>query len=151
MINSERLKDARENLHLTQYDLGKKIGISNSAYSRYENETDNFPIKQLIKVCGVLNISLDYVFDFVNFENYINNRKECNIKIMQQRIYDLRKKFNLTQEELSNVLNTNRSVISKCETGNQLLSTPFLYTICKKYRISADYLLGKIDNPKYIN
>ena len=36
------------------------------------------------------------------------------------------------------------------EKGKYLISIPFLYTICKKYNISADYLLGKIDNPKYL-
>ena len=36
------------------------------------------------------------------------------------------------------------------EKGKTLILTSFLYTICKKYNISADYLLGKIDEPKYL-
>ena len=50
-----------------------------------------------------------------------------------------------------NILNTVHPVISNYESGKFLIATPFLYTICKKYNISADYLLGKIDNPKYLN
>lgn len=28
------------------------------------------------------------------------------------------------------------------------IATPFLYTICKEYNVSADYLLGKINKPQ---
>ena len=52
---------------------------------------------------------------------------------------------NNEQIELANYLNTTQSVIADYERGRYLISTPFLYTICKKYNISADYLLGRID------
>ncbi len=48
------------------------------------------------------------------------------------------------------MLNTVHPVITNYENGKHLIATPFLYTICSKYNISADYLLGKIDSPKYL-
>ncbi len=47
-------------------------------------------------------------------------------------------------------LNIENGTIANYELGINLIATPFLYSICKKYNISADYLLGKIDKPKYL-
>ena len=63
----------------------------------------------------------------------------------------IRNKNKLTQSKLAEILNTNQSVIANYERGRTPVATPFLYTICKKYNISADYLLGKTDSPKYLN
>ena len=127
MIDIERLKDARDEYNLIQEDIAIKLCITKSAYARYENENDNFPIKQLIKVCDILNISVD-------------------IEKVKTRLKKIRKNNNLTQAKLANILNVHRSVITNYENGKHLIATPFLYTICKKYNISADYLLGRIDN-----
>ena len=69
---------------------------------------------------------------------------------MGERLKEFRKNNKLTQSKLAVILNTTQSVIADYERGRYLIATPFLYTICKKYNISADYLLGKIDNPKYL-
>ena len=67
-----------------------------------------------------------------------------------KRLKEFRKENKLTQSKLATILNTAQPVITNYENGKHLIATPFLYTICKKYHISADYLLGKIDNPKYL-
>ena len=62
----------------------------------------------------------------------------------------IRNKNMLTQSKLAEILNTNQSVIANYERGRTPVVPPFLYAICKKYNISADYLLGKSDSPKYL-
>ena len=42
-------------------------------------------------------------------------------------------------------LNTTGTVICGYESGRRIIATPFLYQICHKYHVSADYLLGRID------
>ena len=42
-------------------------------------------------------------------------------------------------------------MLAKYEKGKYIIATTYLYQICKRYNISADYLLGKIDSPKYLN
>ena len=49
-------------------------------------------------------------------------------------------------EELAKFLNVDQSTISKYENGKEIISTGFLYAICNKYHVSADYLLGKISD-----
>ena len=59
--------------------------------------------------------------------------------------------FIITSYPVNAAIKSQSSTISKIENGHNIIATPFLYQICKKYNISADYLLGKIDSPKYLN
>ena len=63
---------------------------------------------------------------------------------------EFRKENKLTQSKLTDMLHYSHFVISEYENKNRLISTSYFYSICKKYNISADYLLGKTDNPKYL-
>ncbi len=150
MINIEKLKDARDGFSFTQTYMSNLLGMTESGYNKFENEKDTFPIKKLVETCDALNVSLDYIFDFVDFENYFLSKPSYNIEKSSIRIKNLRKEKNITQEKLANILNVNRTIISKWERSRLLIATPFLYAICKKYHLSADYLLGKIDEPKYL-
>ena len=75
--------------------------------------------------------------------------KEINKIKSGQRLKGFRKENNLNQSKLANFLNTTFSTISSYERGINVINTNYLFTICSKYHISADYLLGKIDEPKY--
>lgn len=86
---------------------------------------------------------LDYIFEFTNKKTY----DEINTNISKEPINlkKFRKSINLTQDKLAKALNTTQAVIANYERGRNLIGTPFLYDICKKYNISADYILGRID------
>ena len=83
--------------------------------------------------------------------SYKSSKKKINKVLSGERLRNLRKENKITQDKLAKILNVSRSTIAEYERGTNLIATPFLYTICKKYNISADYLLGKIDSPKYLN
>ena len=150
MIYSKKLRELREEKQIKQKDIANFLNISKTAYCQYENEYIIIPIKHLNSVCNFFNISIDYLFDLTNKTNYKNNLKTVDKITCGQRIKLFRKEFNLTQIKLANDLNIGKGTIADYERGRYLIATPFLYTICKKYNISADYLLGKIDNPKYL-
>lgn len=144
-----RIKLIRENLDSTQQNVANFIGIHRARYSQYENETDIMPINHLIKFCDYYNVSLDYIFEFCKERQYKDSKKDVNSKIAGERLKEFRKLENITQAKLASILNTNQSVIANYERGRNIIATPFLYEICKKYNVSADYLLGKIDSPIY--
>ncbi|MCM1053221.1 MAG: helix-turn-helix domain-containing protein [Ruminococcus sp.] len=150
MIYGEKLKELRETKELKQEDLSKLLLVDKGAYGQYEREYVIIPIKHLNTLCNYFNISLDYIFSFNNNINYENNTKEINKTLSGQRLKEFRKDNKLTQKKLSIILNIGRTTITEYENGNNIIATPFLYTICSKYHISADYLLGKIDKPKYL-
>lgn len=143
----EKVKELREDKSIPQKDIANILGIARGLYSQYETEYTIMPINHLIVLTNYFNVSLDYVFEFTNKKKYFNNSNLNNPGI---RLKEFRKEHKLTQEQLAKELNTNRSVIANYERERNLIATPFLYMICDKYKISADYLLGRIDSPKYI-
>ena len=114
----------------------------------WKSGNEIIPIKRLIDFCEIFNTSIDYIFKLNNLNNYQLNKYD-QAKSMS-RLKEFRKEQKLTQEKLASILNTNKSVICGYEKRRYIIATPFLYTICYKYHISADYLLGKIDKPKYL-
>jgi len=150
VIYKERLKELRESEAMSQTEIANIINKSNKTYQHYETEYAIIPIKHLNNICNYFNISLDYIFNFTDNKQYDNNNKEIISKLSGIRLRELRKENNITQEKLSDTLKVLRQTLSNYEKGKSLIATPFLYTICKKYNISADYLLGKTDNPKHL-
>ena len=144
-----KIKELRERKGITQKELAQYLKIDAKLYSHYETEDRIIPCKHLTAISNYFNVSVDYLFNFTNIKNYKETSKEdIEKKKVGNRLKEFRKENKITQIKLAQILNTTQSVISEYEKGKNLIATPFLYTICKKYHISADYLLGKIDNPK---
>ncbi len=146
----ERIKDLRDYHEITQEVVANYIGINKGLYSQYEIEYTIMPTKHLNTIANYFNVSLDYIFKFTNEVNYQNIKKDIDKKLSGKRLKEFRKERGITQVEFSKILNVSRTTITEYERGTNIIATPFLYTICKKYNISADYLLGRIDSPKYL-
>ena len=142
---TKKLIDMREEHNLKQYELAKIINLAPTTFNNYETEYEIMPIKDINKVTNFFDVSFDYLFEFTNLPKYKNSRKEIDSNLSGQRLKEFRKSKNLTQNDLATYLNVDQTTISKYEIGKEIISTVFLYEICKKYSISADYLLGKID------
>lgn len=56
-------------------------------------------------------------------------------------IRELREDNDLTQSEVAKVLGTTQQVYSRYENGENELPIRHLITLCKFYRVSADYVL----------
>lgn len=145
MVYNEILKELRERNNVKQKELAEILGITRSLYGRYENEHTIIPTKYLNKICNYFEVSFDYIFNFTNKMIYQNEKNDIDKKLSGMRLKEFRKEHKLTQDALSNILKVSRTTITEYERGTNIIATPFLYTICKEYRISADYLLGKID------
>ena len=150
MIYGERLKYLREEKELTQKDLSDLIKIHSATYSQFERESSIIPIKRLNTFANFFNVSIDYLFGFTNNRQYKNNQKDINLELSGQRIKEFRKANKITQVKLSTFLNTTQSNLVGYEKAKFPISTPYLYMICNKYQLSADYLLGKTNEPKYL-
>ena len=151
MIYSKRLKELREEQNIKQYELSNYLQFSKEVYGNFERENTLIPIKYLNILANYFNCPIDYLFNFTNNKSYQNIQQEINYNLQQLRLKELRKEQKLTQKELAKAINVAPSTIGDYEKRNKPIATPFLYDICKKYNISADYLLGKIDSPKYLN
>jgi len=67
---------------------------------------------------------------------------------LHQRIRDIREDNNLTQIQVAEKLNTSQTVYSRYERNERILPAEYLYKLCIIYNISADFLLGLIDEPR---
>jgi len=146
-----KIKNLRIENNLTQESIANILNIAKQTYNHYELQENIIPIKHLNTLSNYYNVSIDYIFGLTNIKTYLKYRKDVDYLKAGNRLKEFRKENKLTQVKLAEILNTTFSSIAFNEKGRNLIATPFLYTICKNYGISADYLLGKIDEPKYLN
>lgn len=146
---SQRLRILRENQNLLIHDISKMFNFEKDTYGKYEREYIIMPIKHLNTICNYFNVSLDFIFGFSDELNYNCSNNDIDPILTAKRLKEFRKDNNFTQEGLARALNVVKGTIANYETNRSIIATPFLYTICKTYGVSADYLLGKINEPRY--
>ncbi len=146
---SEKIKLLRERKGLNITEVANQVlNIDRSQYGKYENDYVTIPIKYLIVLANFYDVSIDYIFSFTETRQYNNINKDFNKKKAGEQLKKFRKENKLSQTELATTLCTSFSTISSYERGVNIISTGYLYKICKKYNVSADYLLGRINkNP----
>ena len=146
-----RLKEIREKNTYTQFAVSELLKVARGTYSAWELEKDYIPIKRLNDFCNIFNVSLDYALNLTDIENYEKSSKNIDIKKSKERLKNIRKENKHTQEYIGKKFSINRSLLSKYEQGSNLISTTFLIEYAKLYKISTDYLLGKIDKKIELN
>jgi len=140
-----KIKLLRKSINISQDEMANYLEIDRTTYNHYENNYHTIPIKHMIAISNYFQVSIDYIFGFTIEESYSNLKSLPNKELISKNIKNFRKINQLTQEKLAKILNTNQSVIANYERGRNYIATPFLYTICKKYGVSADYLLRRIN------
>lgn len=58
---SERLKELRKDMHLTQKELAEKLGLSPGAIGLYEQNRRTPDIDLLNKIASIFDVSIDYL------------------------------------------------------------------------------------------
>lgn len=59
----QKLRALREDHDLTQEQVAKMLGTSQTMYARYERGANELPLRHLIKLCQIYNVSADYLLD----------------------------------------------------------------------------------------
>ena len=138
--------------NITASSIANDLGISKKTLSNYINGDAYIPLIHLNKLANLFNVSIDYLLGLSNLENYENNKQieQLDSDLIGKNLKTVRKELKISQEKIANLIGVNKSSISRYENGESLILTICLYTFCKEYQISADYLLGKSEN-KYIS
>ena len=58
-----KLRGLREDNDLTQVQVAQVLGTSQTMYARYERGANELPIRHLITLCRLYNVSADYFLD----------------------------------------------------------------------------------------
>ena len=147
----QRIKELREKENVSQRQLAEALGVTRSSINQFEQQYDIIPIKRLNQIANFFHVSIDYLLGLTETKQYKNNRFEIDFELSSKRLKEWRKSKKLTQQKLGEKLNASSFVIIHHENQRTILNTPFLYELCTKYHISADYLLGKIDEPQELS
>ena len=147
MLNNN-LKYCREELEMTQIELGFIFGVSGKTVSGWETATDPIPFNKLIKFSNLYHYSLDFIVGLTRHNiNYNVQIKPDKVKIGNQ-LKKLRNSLNLSQQKFAEKCGLSQTTYSHYKTGLNLITTTAIFSICKTYNISMDYLVGRTDNEK---
>ena len=70
-MNNNNLKYVREELEMTQEELGLVFGVKGSTVAGWENNNDSIPLNKLVKYANNYNYSLDYLTGLSRSNNYL--------------------------------------------------------------------------------
>jgi len=59
----KRLRDLREDRDITQEQIAKVLGTSQTMYARYERGANDLPLRHFVTLCKYYNVSADYILD----------------------------------------------------------------------------------------
>ncbi|NDO19793.1 helix-turn-helix transcriptional regulator [Lachnospiraceae bacterium MD329] len=62
----KRIRDLREDNDKTQTEVADYLGTSQTMYARYERGANELPIRHLIALCKLYNVSADYILGLDN-------------------------------------------------------------------------------------
>lgn len=67
---------------------------------------------------------------------------------MNLRIRDMREDKDLTQKQISSIINCDQSLYSKYERGEREIPLSLIIKLADYYNTSVDYLIGRTDKPE---
>lgn len=138
--------------NITAKSVAEKLNISYKTLSNYINGERYLPLEHLNAISNMFNIKVDYILGLSKIREYTNKIMEENLNShdIGLRIKEIRSDLKINQCELAKEIGTSKYNLSRYENGKNLILTLNLYLLCKKYNVSADYLLCKTDEPKYL-
>lgn len=135
------LKRCREELEMTQTELGYVFGVQKATMSNWENGYSIMPFKKLVKFSNLYNYSLDYILGLDKNNKKYSDKIKLDKKVVGEKLKKLRKKLGLSQQKIAYECGISRATYCHYEIGMNLITTLTLYTICKNYKISMDEFL----------
>lgn len=133
------IKYCREELEMTQQELGYVFGVTGSTVAGWENDHDTMPLNKLVKFSNLYKYSLDYVLGLSRTNNY--QEAKLNKEKIGANLKKVRKQLNLSQQQIADECMISQTAYSNYETGLYLINTLTLYTICLNHKLSVYDLL----------
>lgn len=137
------LKYAREELEMTQTELGYIFGVSKGTVANWENGYSVIPLKKLIKFSDYSGFSLDFLCGLTRSSKKLPKINKVNKTNIGNNLKDLRNKLGLSQAKFAEKCHIPQSTYSHYEIGYKLITTLNLYSICKAYKVSMDSIIRK--------
>lgn len=135
------LKWCREELEMTQTELGYVFGVQKATMSNWENGYSIMPFKKLVKFSNLYGFSLDFILELTRNNKKYSGKIKLDKKVIGKKLKELRKSLGLSQQKIADECGISRATYCHYEIGMNLITTLTLYTICKNHKISMDEFL----------
>ncbi len=135
-----RLKNLREMHGLTQSAAGALIGEPVGNYQNYEYGDSNPSIEQLIIFAKQFHTSIEYI---------TRGKENATVYLIEgisfkERLKELRKKHNLTQQQLAAMLNMKPQNYQKYEYGITVPTIGRIMQLADIFGVTMDDMVGRI-------
>lgn len=136
MMLNNNLKYCREELEMTQDELGYVFGVSRKTVAGWENNHDTMPLPKLVRFSNLYKYSLDYITGLSRSNNNYKEVGKLNKKAVGANLKSIRIKLGLTQQQIADECMITQATYSGYETGKYLVTSLTLYTICLNHKLS---------------
>lgn len=166
MTKGERVKEIRKVLGLSGEKFGEQLGVSRASISNIEKGKRNLTDQMFLSICREFNVNEEWLrngsgemFVKMNHDKQITAlvsellkseedsfKKrlivgiESEVKIMNERIKNLRKTLGFTQQEFAERIGVKRNTIAQYEIGRNEPIDSVVNLICKEYNVNEDWL-----------
>ncbi len=130
------IKFCREELEMTQDELGFIFGVSRKTVAGWENNHDTMPLPKLVKFSNLYQYSLDYITGLSRSNDNFKKVDKLDKKKIGLNLKELRMKLGLTQQQIADECMITQATYSGYETGKFLITSLALYTICYNHKLS---------------
>lgn len=113
MVNN-RIRELRKSLGLSQEALAKKIGTTQQAVSRMENNAYDIPSDILIKLSQEYNVTTDYILGISDVKRDYNGQYRMNQEM--DKCYDIVRRYQKLSEVNQKTL---RCVLERLEQAQE--------------------------------
>ena len=144
---SVKLRELREEKNLTQVELANTLNINRKTYTNWEIARTEISVDNLVMLANFYKVNIDYLFGLDEKKTIYH---DVNYKLLSKRLNEYIKTEKIKIEALAIDAGTTISTIWVYLHNKVKIRTIYLYLICKNNNLSMDYLLGRVDNPKYL-
>ena len=140
------LKQLRNKNNLSQKELARLAGIDPSTLCRLEQGSRKPTPRMVRKLARALEQPLEELMDRAELKQIAEN-----LPVFAERLHRLRRQSGLSQEQLAQVLDCQKSVLAGCESGRKPPGYLLSLKIARYFNVSLDYLFGLTESIKEIN
>lgn len=117
------LRYCREELKMTQRELGIVLGVSPQTLSNWETGYDPITLHRLVRFCNLYNYSLDFVCGITRKNIKYDKIAVLDAKAIGKKLKKLRKILKITQDKFVNKCGIHRTTYNHYETGYSIIKT----------------------------
>lgn len=139
----DRFKELRKHLGLSQNQMAKEIHKTPGFISSIETGKSRMSAETLEELSEAFGVNLQWLQEGIG-EMFLEGRDtpKAELKHIGERIYCIRAKEGLTQEEFGSRINRSKNQVYLVEAGKSSPSERFLWAVCDEFRISRQWLIS---------